>query len=563
MSISKKMNLSFVVIILLFMISSIMSYINSQKVDSNVHEILDNRLEQIRLIDEIRFGTGMQAQAIRSLITDSSNANIEELQFYSDTINEQIGEMEKLASSPEMKDYVKKLSAANIEFNDAKEQFLKYTKAKDFTSSIQLLEGNIASANKSILFVADNMLKYQNEQLSQLDSKTNQSIKSSTIFTIITLIVCILIVIFFMIAIKRTLTRPLHHMAEVANQMAEGNLSIDDVHVKAKDEIGDLAAANNKMKNNLRSLISQVQVNSQTLSASSEHLLASLQEVGSRANTMIERVSNTVSASSTIAHSANESSLAMEETAAGVQRIAESTQILLENSIQTHQMANDGGHIIVQAKDQMHNINESSKLMNQLVQKLSKQTEQIESITKVITDITEQTNLLALNAAIEAARAGEHGKGFAVVADEVRKLAEESKSSANQIVVLIQEIKADTYNVEKAAEESLHSVTEGVDIINHAGTAFNGIIEAVDRMTTQIQEISATSEQLSASAEEVSASVTDIASNSTIASTQVNDVSSDINMQIATMGEIGQVGEDLTTQAQELQAEIQKFKIKK
>lgn len=563
MRIGTKMNLAFIGIILLFLISSVISFSSSQKVEKNVNEILDYRLEQISIINEIRFGIGMQGKAIRAIITDSSNEKREELKYYAEYVDEQITKMDELSNSPEMKAYVDEMKTSNELFNELGVQFLALVDAKDLVNGVKLVDGEITAANKAILTAADQMLDYQNKHLDILNKQTHDSLTTTTTVTIISLFICLLIIIFLMIMIRKVFIRPLQKMVEFTNRLADGDLSFDDIQVISKDEIGDLATANNKMKDNLRSLISQVQANTQHLSASSEELLASFQEIGFQSEIMSNRVINSVNTSSTIAHSANESALAMEETAAGVQRIAESTQILLENSVQTHQTANDGGQIIEQATEQMHNINESSKLMNGLVQKLTKQTEQIEKITKVITDITEQTNLLALNAAIEAARAGEHGKGFAVVADEVRKLAEESKSSANQIVELIKEIKVDTYNVEKAAGESLHSVNEGVAIIQNAGTAFNGIIEAVNRMTTQIQEISATSEQLSASAEEVSASVTDIASNSSVASSHVDAVSADITIQMEAMNQVSEVASDLATQAQNLQEEIQKFKVGK
>src|SRR5690606_21869709 len=241
-----------------------------------------------------------------------------------------------------------------------------------------------------------------------------------------------------------------------------------------------------------------IQVNSEQVNAAAQELSASTEEISATTEDVTVRVNDTAERAQISAQASNESARAMEETAAGVQRIAESTQKLLGNSVDATQTAKDGGQIIYDAQQQMSIISSSTNSVNALVQKLAQQTEEINNISQLITSITDQTNLLALNAAIEAARAGEHGKGFAVVADEVRKLAEQSKSSAHYIVNLIHEIKADTDNVERAVSDSLVSVEDGVKIISHAGESFTTIVDAVTQMSMQIQESSATSEELSA-----------------------------------------------------------------
>lgn len=252
----------------------------------------------------------------------------------------------------------------------------------------------------------------------------------------------------------------------------------------------------------------------------------------------------------------------MDETASAVQRIVESSQELHSKASDTAKLADHGANNINSASKQMTTIYQSTKLTTELIQKLSKQSEEIESITRVITSITEQTNLLALNAAIEAARAGEHGKGFAVVADEVRKLAEESKASASQIVTLTNDIRTDTKNVEKAVHDSLQTVEVGVGIINEAGQPFNQIEHAIGEMTTQIEDISSFTEEISAAAEEVADSVAEIAMASKSTAEQTENSTFASQQQLSTLQEINVISNELSNRALDLQKVVNQFHVK-
>ncbi|MCZ8534177.1 methyl-accepting chemotaxis protein [Psychrobacillus psychrodurans] len=561
MSIGKKLNLSFMAMILLLFISTGMAILSSTNVKDKVDEALDDRVKQLLVIEEIRVGIGMQGQYVRALLTDNTPEILEKLEYYASYVDEQIIEIDHMSSSKTMASLIEQMNVHNEEFNLATATYINYAKEKNLEAGTEILNTDIATANDGILEVAEQMMEYQDEQLMILTDETNDALSLSTTISIVMCIISIIIGILLVLFVHRKIASPLKAMASISHSIANGDLSQDDIPVESQDEIGQLATANNLMKNNLRSLLGRIQENSEHLSAAAEELSASTEEVTASTTEMANRANDTLQASTSAAQSASESALAMEETATGVQRIAESTQSLNESSKETYHTAISGGKIIDQASDQMNTINHSSNMVNELVQRLSKQTAEIENITNVITAITEQTNLLALNAAIEAARAGEQGKGFAVVADEVRKLAEESKLSANQIVELIQEIKGDMENVEKAAEESLTSVSDGVKIIGQAGISFEGIVTAVEKMNIQIEEISATSEEISASAEQVSASANEIATGTTNASANIESIAAAIEEQTATMEQVSGVAVELSQNALELQVEIQKFKL--
>ena len=561
MNIQRKLNTAFISLIVLLLISSAVAMFNSSRVKSKVDEALSQRVEQIRTIDEIRVGIGLQGKFIRELMTNNTPDTKEQLDHYATYVDEQIAKLEKISTTETMNSYLKEINNHNNEFNTNMSVFIGYIDANNRIEAENLLDGDLAKANNGILEVAEKMTDFQDKQLKDIKKETNSALSSSNIISIVLLVISIFIGLFLMYYVRKNIVEPLKEMVSVSQKIASGYLVIEDLKVSSKDEIGQLTEANNTMKNNLRSLISHIQANTEHLSAAAEELSASTEEVTATTEEMASRSSETLQAAASAATAANESAKATEETATGVQRIAESTQILNDSSVDTFKTAQSGSEIIHRANEQMSTINISSQMVNELVQKLSRQTVEIEKITNVITDITEQTNLLALNAAIEAARAGEHGKGFAVVADEVRKLAEESNASANQIVEVIKEIKMDTKNVEKAAGDSLDSVKDGVEIIGNAGNAFKEIVAAVQQMTNQIQEISATSEELSASAEQVSASAVEIAQAANLSTANVENIAAALEEQTATMEQVNGVAIELSQNAQELQEEIQKFKI--
>ena len=561
MSVGAKLNIAFYSIILLLVISIGITFVNLSNIEKKTEEALDNRVDQIRTIDQIRVDLAMQGLYARALMIETTDENRSSLLSYAEELDANIVKLKEMYSSDIMDDYWNDMNGYHNEFNTIVEEVFVAVDEGNLARATTIVNTNLQDSNEGILNVAMSMTEYQEEQLALIKEETANSIFISRITSVVMLIVSLIISVFLVLYVRRTITAPLRTIMDAAHVIADGDLSQPDVVAKSRDEIGQLAIVFNDMKTSLRGLIKNVQTNSEQLSAAAEELSASTEEISATAEDVTRQVANTAESAQGASRAAGESAVAMEETAQGVQRIAEASQMLHSSSVDASETATQGKEIIEHAKKQMDVINTSTATVNELVQKLAKQTEEIENITKVITDITDQTNLLALNASIEAARAGEHGKGFAVVANEVKKLAEESKESANSIAALTVEIKTDTENVEKAVGNSLTSVKDGVEIISEAGESFHAIVGAVNTMTSQIQEISATSEQISASAEEVSASVNEISNGAEMASDSIDTIAAAMEEQAATMQEVNSVAISLNDSAQDLQTEIQRFKV--
>lgn len=561
MNVGKKLNMAFSVIIGLMIASVIITLINLASIREQSELALGSRVQQLQLAEEVQKGIFQQGLYARAVILNNNEKTMQELKDSAKILDEDILEIKGLLISKEMKESWAKMNESNDLFNGQLEELIKTVENDNLKEASRIVNEKLTITNGAILTEAKTMIDYQNKKLGEARAATNDAIAFTKMIAIISVVVSILIGIFLMMMIKRTITRPLQQVTKAVEIVSNGDLSQEDINYKSKDEIGILTTGVNTMKENLRRLIQNIQSNAEHLSAAAEELSASTEEVTATNENISSQVATTSKVTEGSAKAANESAIATDETAQGVHRIAEAVQTLNHASTNARGISTNGVSILGQAKSQMDVISNSTSLVNQLVDKLAKQTEEIEKITGVITDITDQTNLLALNASIEAARAGEHGKGFAVVAEEVSKLADQSKESANLIVALTQEIKADTKNVEKAVENSLVSVQDGVQIIVDAGTSFATISEAINTMTSQIEDVSATAEQLSAGAEQVSASVQEISSGTQQTAGSIEVIVNAMGEQISTMVQVSEVAQDLSLSAQRLNEEISSFKV--
>ncbi|CAG7645172.1 hypothetical protein PAESOLCIP111_04895 [Paenibacillus solanacearum] len=360
------------------------------------------------------------------------------------------------------------------------------------------------------------------------------------------------------LAVARKLRRLLAATANLNSQEADLTYRLPD---KGSDELARLSREFNRFIVHLQVMIGAVRGVSSRVGGTSQQLAEQAAHSLTAASGIAETVQQMAAGAGSQAASAEESARAMEEMASGVQRIAEAASQVTEASLAMVQEAEAGHKISLTATEQMLALSRSAQDVGEAIQHLNERMQAIGEMAGVISGIASQTNLLALNAAIEAARAGEHGKGFAVVASEVRKLAEQSEGSAQQIQEQIGEIHHSMAKAVDAMERSSAEVEKGVSGVRHAGDSFGTILGMAHQVSGQIQDISSASEEISAGTEEVTAGIEEMARIASGASEQLARMARATESQAAAAAQASGQSEALKQAAGELQQAEGRFKI--
>lgn len=301
-------------------------------------------------------------------------------------------------------------------------------------------------------------------------------------------------IIFLLVAssvISTSIARPISDVSRYSITMAEGNLKdIDRIKARGRDEIGEMTVAFQKMSSRFRDAVLQIMESSRHLVSASEQLAASAEGLRNGSG-------NQASQSQQVATSMSEISQTIIEMA---KNAGEASSAAGEASEVASYGKDTSGYTINAIESSAAVVREASDIIGAL----GNRSKEIGDIVSVITEIADQTNLLALNAAIEAARAGEQGRGFAVVADEVRKLAERSGRATEEIREKISLIQTDTERSVQSMQGSRGEVEKAVKLVNAVSQSFSSIVDASVKVSDMVQRIAAATEEQSSATEEVS-----------------------------------------------------------
>ena len=356
------------------------------------------------------------------------------------------------------------------------------------------------------------------------------------------------------------ISRPLAILMLGAEKISAGDLSAKFT-VDSKDEIGRLASSLNGMIENLRTIIAKVAQSAEHLATAGEELSASAEQSSQAAGQVAGSVTNIAQGAENQMVLVERTTGVIEELASGLKQVASDSSGVAEQSSQAAQTATAGSETIDKAVGQMSKIESTVDNSAQVVAKLGERSKEIGQIIETISGIAGQTNLLALNAAIEAARAGEQGRGFAVVADEVRKLAEQSQEAASQIALLIGGIQADTDKAVNAMNDGTREVKAGAQAVSTAGAAFREIAGLVMQVSNQVKTISTKIHHMDEESRKIVEAVKAVDELSKNTAGEAQTVSAATQEQAAAMEEVATSSGNLTKTAETLQALIAKFRV--
>lgn len=412
--------------------------------------------------------------------------------------------------------------------------------------------------------VSNNLYKLAEESEQQITENGKNVISTGQFtFTVITVISFIVILSGIIIAFitSRSISRPIKEVVSRMNILAEGDLSKEPLTAKTKDETGQLILSMNKMSENNKLLLQQINEISEVVSAHSEELTQAANEVKIGANQVSTTMDELASGAELQANSASDLTNMMNTYAEKVDKANENGLQIQHNSERVLALTEEGSKMMNHSSEQMEKINEIVKDSVIKMEMLDEQSQKISQLVGVIQDIAEQTNLLALNAAIEAARAGEHGKGFAVVADEVRKLAEQVSFSVSDITNIVHRIQAESKSVSESLKLSFTEVEEGTSQILNTEKTFTQISSEVNCMVENLKEVTDNLNEIVENNVEMKTSIEEIAFVSEQAAAGVEQTAAATQQASGSIEEVSKSVNELAKLTDQLNELVNRFKL--
>ncbi|MEH7109752.1 methyl-accepting chemotaxis protein, partial [Bacillus sp. JJ1764] len=505
--------------------------------------------------------TGISNDERAFLINGDSNYPIE-MENKAEEIKKNLTSIKGLVDVQQEKDNIEKIESAYNEYWNSSQKVVDYYHTNK-EQALLVHFGEERTVRKDML---DPQVNKYTDELTKKNNSQKVSIKNEMtrfIYILIALTALVTFIgIFFGLTIIRSIIKPLNLLNRQMDKIATGEADLTQyIEVKNKDEFGQLANSFNEFVKSIRDIIRSINSTSSQVTSSAEEFSTSSEQAKIATEHVAESMQEIATSTHKQKNMVEETTFSLKESVLALANITSYSSNVAHKSSAVKEKAEIGAESVSKIVGQMDSINASVDGTVDGITSLNESAGKISNITSLINDIASQTNLLALNAAIEAARAGEHGKGFAVVADEVRKLAEQSSQSVNQINELVVNIQRETESSKASIENVKENVSLGMVITKETANKFNEILTEIELVSSNIQEIAATSEELNSSFAFVANSVEEVSYMTKETTSSIEMIAASTEEQMASSSQISNSAKSLAALANELRNMMKRFTV--
>jgi len=499
LNIKIKLNVAFAFVTLITTALGVYSIMTLTKLNGAIDDLANNQMPGLRAVGELDalVGSFRRGELLVAVCQEKEGKEkyLKRMATDLEKIKRQQGVYEKLIDSePERKSYSEFTSAWGP-YLAAHPKVVEVALQNNPAESDKVIRGESSKYFNLAIAALDANQDAQRKIAEEQGKEMFRSNSTSRLWIILGVVVIFISGIFFSLSMSRLVSIPIGRLAEQAMRVAEGDMSIVIDH-SSEDEVGRLSAAFQMMIDNLRGVLARISDSSAQVSSAATQLLSEAKQMADDSHKVVSQAGNMATAS--------------EEMAATSGEIARSCVSAAEISERANGAAVTGAAIIKTTVEGMNRIALQVKETAVTVDGLGARSDQIGNIVGTIEDIADQTNLLALNAAIEAARAGEQGRGFAVVADEVRALAERTTRATREIGDMIKAIQQETRTAVANMEEGVREVARGTKDAAESGHALEEILNQIGSVSTQVNQIATAAEEQTATTNQISQNILEI-----------------------------------------------------
>ncbi|MCM3763183.1 methyl-accepting chemotaxis protein [Alkalihalobacillus oceani] len=562
MTLRFKVLLSFFSVVGLLIGGSIFSFIGLQAMNENTEEIYEDALlPTAELVTLMRLTENTRGSMLEAAVNEDP-ASTERAQQNLEHVRQLTEQYSNFTMTEQKRESFTNFIEGWARFEDRVQQNIALIRAGRYDEAREGLQigGPLFLAATAEL---EHMANLNQENADRLVDENQRDAQLTVLLILGGAMTAIIVSIMISLVFSSYLTKNIKKVVNQMEAVAVGDLTGDVVTIKSKDELSQLAGSLNKMKDSLRSLVLETNRASEQVAAASEELTAGTHQSSQSIQQMAQVAQATAEGAENQLEKMTEITQSIHQTSESVKQIAFHSDEMSALSDYSLTKTEQGRDAVEMVSEQMRAISTATDYTATSIQQLSAKSLAIEEIMSMISTIAEQTNLLALNAAIEAARAGEHGKGFAVVADEVRKLAEQSRQSSQQTVTLVKEIQAEIDQAVLSMEEGTQTVTLGLQTADELNQSFAEIAFSIEAVRDKVNEVTESIQQITEQSNQIAEATDEVSRITETTTTAIQETSAATEEQYATIEEIAAASEALARLAEDLQTSIDTFKIKR